>query len=1045
MVASIIHWSLRNRAAILALALILCLVGGYVALNMPVDVFPDLTFPTVTVMTEAHGMAPSEVETQITFPLEAAINGAPGVRKVRSATVAGFSIIWVEFEGGTDMYLARQIVTERIAAVEKELPQEVEKPILAPASSIMGEILFISLSSVKENGKEKHSLLDLHTLADTEIRRRLLSVPGVSQVTPTGGGEKQYQVVLSPEKLRIYDISLDQVVHALAASNKSVSPGFLNERGSEYIITATGRLRTLESIGDIVVIVKDRVLIRISDIGHVRIGEAPKRGEGSAQAKPAVIIGIQKQPGTNTIALTHELDKVIDELAEKLKKDGMLINRHVFRQADFIDVAYHNVLHALRDGGILVIVIVLFFLANIRATLITLTAIPLSLLAAVLTLKAFGSTINTMTLGGMAIAIGMLVDDAIIDVENVFRRLRENSRLAEGKRRSAFQVIFDASVEVRTSIVFATFIIALVFLPLFFLSGVEGRLLQPLGMAYLVSLMVSLVVAVTIVPALCYILLPKSKSVQRGTEPRVAHLLKEGFEKLLRFILRYPLGVALPAFLLFAAAVVGTQFMGHSFLPEFNEGALTISITTLPGTSLAESNSLANFAEEILLTHPEVRFTARRTGRAELSEHAMGVESSEIDVSIQLKKRTKEEFLKALRDDLSIVPGVSIIIGQPISHRIDHMLSGARANIAVKIFGEDLYKLRTLAEKTRQQMSTVSGVVDLSVEHQMDIPVLKVRFDRTAIAKYGLHIEDVAHILEAAFQGEPVSRVFEGRNSFDLVVRIEDEKGWDSESIGNLLLDTPMGTKIPLRTVAAIEKDYGPNVIHKEQAQRKIVVMCNVAGRDVISVVEDIQKLVNPVISEERGYRVEYGGQFESAINANRILTILGIAVVLTIGFLLHLAFGSFRDTLFVMLNLPLALIGGIVGVFASGGILSVASLIGFITVFGIATRNGIMLISHIRHLQEYEGVTDFREAVLRGAKERLVPILMTALAAGLALIPLALGGGKPGSEIQTPMAIVILFGLMSSMLLNMIVVPTLYLKFGRPTSPKKVEGGTVR
>lgn len=1034
MIQSIIKWSIQNRIIILAVAVVFCFLGVYTSTKMPIDVFPDLTAPTVTVMTEAHGMAPSEVETQITFPLEASINGAPGVRRVRSSSAAGFSIIWVEFQWGTDMYLARQIVTEKIAIVEGELPPQTSRPILAPASSIMGEIMFVSLSSEKDKdtGKDIHDILALHTLADTEIRKRLLSVAGVSQVVPTGGGEKQYQVILSPTKLRAYDISVEKVTHALSSSNENISAGFINERGLEYIVTGIGRLRTLDDINKTVVDKVNGVPIYISDVAQVDIGEGPKRGEGSSQAKPAVILSIQKQPGVNTLQVTQEVDKVLDEISAKFR--DVKINKYLFRQADFIEVSIHNVLHALRDGGILVIVIVFFFLGNIRATLITLTAIPLSLLAAVLTLRAFGATINTMTLGGMAIAIGMLVDDAIIDVENVFRRLRENSKLPAEKRQRAFQIIFNASVEVRTSIVFATIVIALVFLPLFFLSGVEGRLLQPLGVAYLVSLLASLVVAISVVPALCYLLLPKSKAVLKGLEPRVAQFLKKIYEKMLNPILNQPWIVTACALALFVGVLVSSQFMGHSFLPEFNEGALTVNITTPPGTSLPESNALANLVEETILTHPEVKYTARRTGRAELDEHSLGVESSEIEVSLEMKKRSKEEFLKALRNDLSKIPGVSIIIGQPISHRIDHMLSGSRANIAVKIFGDDLYKLRTLAEIARREMDTVEGVVDLFVEPQVDIPILKVRFNREALARHGIHVEEVAHTLEAAFQGRTVSRILEGKSSFDLVVKIADEKTtWDSESIGMLIVDTPSGAKIPLKEVAYINKDVGPNAINREQVQKRTVVMCNVAGRDVISVVDDIKKLLNPIVQKEKGYSIEYGGQFESATEASRLLTILGIAVVLTIGFLLHLAFGSVRDTLFVMLNLPLALIGGVAGVFVSGGVLSVASLIGFITVFGIATRNGIMLISHIRHLQEEEGVSNFRDAVLRGAKERLVPILMTALAAGLALVPLALGGGKPGNEIQTPMAIVILFGLLSSTLLNMIVVPTLYLRWGKP------------
>jgi CzcA family heavy metal efflux pump len=808
--------------------------------------------------------------------------------------------------------------------------------------------------------------------------------------------------------------------------------------GSEYLVKGVGRVQSLADIGDTVVAAVSGVPIHIRDLGEVRIGEAPKRGEGSANAKPAVILGIQKQPGANTLTLTKELDGVLDDIQSKLPA-GMTINKHIFRQADFIDVAVRNVMHALRDGGILVVIIVLLFLANVRATLITLTAIPLSLLASLLILKGFGATINTMTLGGMAIAIGALVDDAVIDVENVFRRLRQNTVLPEQQRRPPLRVVLDASIEIRTSIVFATVIIVLVFLPLFFLSGVEGRLLQPLGVAYVVALLASLVVSLTVTPVLCLILLPWSKAVRQGHEPKMVQWLKAGYGKVLSPALRHPWLVTLPGIALLAAALLAIRFMGFSFLPEFNEGSLTISVVTLPGTSLPESDSLGRIVEQTLLSHPEVQAIARRTGRAELDEHAQGVEAGEMEVALKMKDRTKEEFLEALRRDFSLIPGANITIGQPISHRIDHMLSGTKSRVAVKIFGDDLYKLRQLAEKSRQAMSEVPGVVDLSVEQQTDIPIIKARFDRPAMARHGLMVDDMAHTLEASLQGVTVSRVLEGQNAFDLVVRLAEDESWTPESLGDLPLHTPSGAKIPLNTVADVSKDVGPNTISREQVERKIVVSCNVAGRDVASVVNDCRRAIEPIIAQENGYRVAFGGQFETAVSAGRLLLLLGIAVIVGIGFLLNLAFGSARDAILVMVNLPLALIGGIVGVFIAGGTLSVASLIGFITVFGIATRNGIMLVSHIRHLQEQEGVTDFREAVYRGALERLAPILMTALAAGLALIPLALGGGKPGNEIQTPMAIVILFGLLTSMLLNMIVVPALYLRFGRPV--EKPEG----
>jgi CzcA family heavy metal efflux pump len=1034
MIDALISWSLRNRGGVIVLAILLMALGFFTAVHMPVDVFPDLTAPTVTVITEAHGMAPSEVETQITFPVESALNGAAGVRRVRSSTAVGISVVWVEFEWGTDIQAARQVVSEKMALVANELPLDVDRPILAPVSSIMGEILFISLTS------ENHSPTELRTVADTMIRRRLLSVAGVSQVTPIGGDVKQYQVVISPTRLYSYGITLDQVIEALPAANQNVSAGFVNHRSSEILVSGIGRYTGVEGIGSTLVAITNGVTITIGDLGEVKIGAAPKRGEASANGKPAVILGIQKQPQANTLALTRTLDGVLDELAAKLPK-GMVLNKHIFRQADFISVAVTNVIHALRDGAILVIIIVLLFLANARATFITVLAIPLSLVTAVLILKAFGATINTMTLGGMAIAIGALVDDAVIDVENVFRRLRENSLLPEAQRRPSLEVVYQASVEIRSSILFATIIIVLVFTPLFFLSGVEGRLLQPLGVAYVVSLMASLIVAVSVTPVLCLFLLPQSKAVRKGKEPRVVHALKKAYEPMLKRVLLHPWVVFVPVLVLFVIALATVPFLGRSFLPEFNEGSLTISAVSMPGTSLDQSDKLGRLVERTLLNMPEVVSVARRTGRAELDEHAQGVESAELDVSLKMKDRSKAEFLKVLREQFTFIPGVNITIGQPISHRIDHMLSGTRANVAVKIFGEHLGKLRTLSETVRESMRGIPGVVDLSVEQQSEVPTLTVTYNRPAMARLGLTSEDVAKYLESAIQGVTVSRILEGRYAFDLVVRLAGDERDPLELIANLPINTKTGPTIPLSSVALVRRETTPNVINREQVERKIVVMCNVAGRDLASVVNDVQQKVNPIIATYSGYRVEFGGQFESANEARSRLGILSALVIVGIIFLLKVAFGSMRDAAIVMVNLPLALIGGLIGVFITGGVLSVASLIGFITVFGIATRNGIMLVSHIRHLQEHEGVTNFREAVVQGSVERLAPILMTALATGLALIPLALGGDKPGNEIQTPMAIVILFGLLTSMMMNMIVVPALYLRYG---SRVRTEEGSI-
>lgn len=1023
MIDRIIHWSLRNRLPVIAGAALLLVWGSYEALRMPVDVFPDLTAPSVTVISEAHGMAPEEVEALVTFPIETALNGAPGVRRLRSSTGVGIAVIWVEFEWGTDIYQARQVVAEKLQLAQGALPLDLERPVLAPVSSVMGEIMFIALTS------ETHSSLELKTAADWTLRRRLLAVPGVSQVVPIGGDTKQFQVLADPERLAAYHVSLNELVEALRETNENTSGGFYKEGGQEYLIHGIGRVFSPDDIAETFVAMRGDKPVLVRHLAKVQIGPAQKRGEGAHNGKPAVVLGIQKQPGANTLELTRRLDAVLDQLQTTLPP-GMKVERHIFRQADFIDVAVRNVTAALRDGAILVVLIVFAFLVSIRATAITVLAIPLSLLAAVLALKALGATVNTMTLGGMAIAVGALVDDAIIDVENVLRRLRENAAGAASTRRSVLDVIFEASKEIRTSIVFATLIILLVFLPLFFLSGVEGRLLRPLGFAYVVSLGASLAVALTVTPALCGVLL-NSEATFGAHEGRLVRWVKVHYERLLEITLprwRAVGGLALAALV---AAAMALGFAGQSFLPDFNEGTLTVSVVTLPGTSLEESDAIGRLVEEIFLAEPEVVATARRTGRAELDEHAQDVNASEIDVGLQMKNRSKEEFLEALRRAVSIVPGTNVVIGQPISHRIDHMLSGTRANIAVKIFGDDLFELRRLGEAVRLAMQDIPGVVDLSAEQQTDIPFLTIRFKRDAIARHGLRVREVAETIETAFSGQEVSRVREGEAAFDLLVRYPDSVRAELDTIRSMRLTTPSGAELPLHALADVRKDQGPNSVSRENVQRKMVVMCNVAGRDLNGVVEDIRTAIERSLKLPRGYHIEYGGQFESAAEASRTLLLLGSLVTLGIFLLLLLALGSSRDAVLVLVNLPLALIGGVVGVFLSGGVLSVASLIGFITLFGIATRNGLMLVSHIHHLMKVEGVRDFREAVRRGALERLSPILMTALAAGLALIPLALEAGEPGSEIQAPMAIVILCGLLSSTSLNMVVVPALYLRFG--------------
>ena len=1021
----LIRWSLVNRTMVLALALAVLLGGTLVAIRMPVDVFPDLTAPTVTVLTEAHGMAAAEVETLVTFPLETTVNGAAGVRRVRSSSATGISVVWVEFAWGTDMYQARQIVNEKLQLARAVLPPEVESPILAPISSIMGEIMLVSVTSAQ------HSPLELRSTADWVIRRRLLSVPDVSQVIPIGGGVKQYQVVLSPERMAAYGVSIAEVTEAVRSTNQNTSAGFYVDGGQEYLIHGVGRVRQSADIAQTVITMHDEHPVFLHHVADVRIGPALKRGEGAVQGQPAVILSLQKQPGANTLILTQVLDETLAAIQRTLP-EGMTINAHIFRQADFIAVAIENVADALQDGVLVVVGVLLLFLLNIRATLITLVAIPLSLLTAVLTLYFLGGTMNTMTLGGMAIAIGALVDDAIIDVENVFRRLRENAALPEAARANPFTVTLKASLEIRPSITFATGIIALVFVPLFFLSGVEGRLLAPLGVAYLVALFASLLVALTVTPVLCSLLLSNAKGVTTSKENLLVRHLQHAYQKLLTHMFPRPGLIIIISALLFAGTLALTPLLGRSFLPEFNEGTLTINTVTLPGTSLAESDRLGQMVETILLSFPEVKTTARRTGRAELDEHAQGVEASEIDVGLQLHARSKVEFLDALRRALTVVPGMSITIGQPISHRIDHMLSGTRANIAVKIFGDDLQRLRRLAHAVRGTIAQVPGVVDLAIEQQTDLPILHVQLKREQIARVGLTVGDVAEALETAFLGKTVSRILEGQRSFDLVVRYEDATRKDLTTIRSTLIDTPHGGRVPLRLLADISRALGPNTIGRENVQRRIVVSCNVAGRALQDVVQDMQQQVAANVSLPQGYYVVYGGQFESAQEASRTIGLLSLIVFGGIVLLLTTALRSVRDALIILVNLPLALIGGVMGVFVSGGILSVASLVGLITLFGVATRNGIMLVTHIRHLMEEEG-EQFRVAVERGALERLSPILMTALSSGLALLPLVVRAGDPGSEILTPMAIVILCGLITSTALNLVVVPALYLKFGRP------------
>jgi CzcA family heavy metal efflux pump len=1026
MIDGLIRWSLGHRTIVVALAAGFLVWGGWTASRIPLDVLPDLTAPTVTILAEAPGMDPLEIESLVTFPIESALNGAAGVRRVRSATAVGVAVVWVEFDWGQDINRARQTVTEKLTLVSGSLPPAVAPPFLAPVSSIMGEVLFVDLES------DRHSPLELRTVAETVVRRRLLAVPGVSQVIATGGEQKQYEVVLDSARLSAHQVTLDEVEEALTVANRNMTAGFQAAEGQEYLVRGLGRLADIDAIAVVPVKTTDGTPVLVRDVGTVRVGAAIKRGEGSHNARPAVILGIQKQPAVNTLDLTAHIDATLDDIQRALP-EGMQIHRDLFRQADFIEQSLNNLFIRLLEGAGLVILVVVLFLMNGRAALITILALPLSLLAAVIVMNRFGLTINVMSLGGLAIAIGELVDDAIIDVENVTRRLGENATLPGAERRPVLEVVYQASTEIRGSVVFATVIVGLVFLPLFTLGSVEGRLLRPLGFAYVVALAASLLVALTVTPELCSWLLPRSAIAA----PRWTRWLKADYESRLRRALPWWRSIITASVALFVAAVIGIAAAGRSFLPEFNEGALTVSAVTIPGTSLQDSNALGSALERLMLSVPEVTSTARRTGRSELDEHVQGVESAEIDVRLTMQDRPREAVLEELREKVSLLPGTNVTIGQPISHRIDHMLSGTRANIAVKIFGDDLQVLRQLATQVQAEMAQVPGVVDLSTEAQADIPTLTVRVDPGAAARHGLETGAVAETLQTARVGRTVGQVLEGQIAFPLVVRYAHEESTDLESVGDTQIQTPDRRQIPLSSVATIQRDRGANFVMREDVQRRIVVQSNVSGRDLRSVVNDIQGRVAQNVGMPQGYHVEYGGQFESEAQASQQLLWLSLGVVVAIFFILSSAFSSSRDALLIMVNLPLALIGGVVGVYLAGGVLSVASIVGFITLFGIATRNGIMLVSHIRHLQEHEGVPDFRTAVSRGAAERLVPILMTALAAGLALLPIALSAGEPGSEIQAPMAMVIMFGLLSSTALNMVVVPILYERFGRPVSPR--------
>ncbi|MDP2853442.1 MAG: efflux RND transporter permease subunit [Smithellaceae bacterium] len=1022
MLDKIIRLALSNRLIVVVASLLVLVVGTYITMKMPVDVLPDLTAPTVTIITEAHGMATEEVESIVTYPIEGAVNGSSGVRRVRSYTVAGLSTVWVEFNWGTDIYRARQVVNEKLQALTGVLPVDVV-PQLAPISSIMGEIMHVALVS------DQHTTMELKETADFVVRKRLLAVSGVSQVSNIGGDTRQYQVELDPQRLHAFGVTVGQVITALKGANENFAAGVMKKTGQEYLIRGIGRVRTTADLEQVVVAARGGVPVLVRDVARVVIGPAFRYGDASANGKPGVVISIQKHPDANTLELTKRLEVKLAELQKSLPA-GMKLETDIFRQSDFIERAIDNIKKVLTEGSVLIIAILFLFLGNMRTTLISITAIPLSLLFAIFTLKIFDISINTMTLGGMAIAIGVIVDDAIIDVENAFRRLRENRLKPENLRSPAGTVIFEASKEIRSSIVNATMIILMVFLPLFFLSGVEGRLLRPLGISYMVSIGASLIVALTVTPALCSYLLPRAKCLDRGEESLVVRWLKRLYRPMLNLAVTWPKLVIAGSIVAFILAMIPLSMTGRSFLPPFNEGALTVVVVTSAGTSLEQSAAIALEVEKKLLAHPNIKKTARRTGRGDMDEHGKAASMTEIEAKLDMKERKLGDVMAELRKSMAGMPA-TITFGQPIGHRIDHMLSGTMANIAIKIYGPELYRLRSSAEEIRGAIADVPGLADLSVEQQKDIPQIRIIPDRAQMARYNLTMSGVAEAMEAATAGMTVTRTLEGDRGFDVVVKFPDTARNSTGAIENVMIDTPVGVKIPLSAVARVVSAKGPNTITRENAQRKIVVQANVSGRDLRSVFDDVQSRIEQKVKLPVGYYVEYGGQFESEAEATRTIGLLSLVSLLFIILILYIEFRSFKDAFLVMVNLPLSFIGGIIAVYFTSGVISVASLVGFITLFGIATRNGILLISHYKHLMEHEGKS-LQEAVLQGSMERLRPVIMTALAAGLALVPFAFSADKPGNEILSPLAIVIIGGLISSTVLNMVVLPSLYLKFGK-------------
>lgn len=1030
MLDKIIHFSLQNRAFVLMAAVLLMVGGIYTTSHIDVDVFPDLNAPTVVVMTEATGMAPEEVERLVTFPVETAMNGASDVRRVRSSSTAGFSVVWVEFDWGTDIYRDRQIVSEKLAEVGESLPPDCGKPTLGPQSSILGEAMIIGLDS------DTTSMQDLRTLADWTFRPRLLSLGGVAQVTVIGGDIKEYQIKLSPEKMKHYDVSLQEVISATESMNRNSTGGVLYEYGNEYIIRGLLSTDDIDGIGRAVVRMQGDVPITLNNIAEIAVGpKAPVLGVASHRGKPAVLMTVTKQPDASTALLTEKLDKAVEDLKSQIPSD-VNVSTDIFRQQKFIDSSIDNIKKSLYEGALFVIIVLFFFLMNVRTTLISLVTIPLSLLVSVLTLKFMGLTINTMSIGGMAIAIGSLVDDAIVDVENVFKHLRQNRKLPESERLPVLDVVFNASREVRLPILNSTFIIVVSFVPLFFLTGMEGRMLRPLGIAFITALFASTLVALTLTPVLCSFLLGSEKSDKAGKEPALVRWLQKIYNVALEWVLSHKKLTLGSVAALFAVALGLFCSFGSSFLPAFNEGSFTINVSTLPGVSLEESDNVGRRAEMLLLSVPEIKTVARKTGRAELDEHALGANVSEIEAPFELSGRLKNAVVEEIRHKLGTLPGVNVEIGQPISHRIDAMLSGTRANIAIKLFGTDLNKMFEIGNQIKTEISAIPGVVDLNVEQQVERPQLQIVPKREMLAKYGVTPSEFTDMVEVYLAGRTVSRVYEGNRVFDLTVKADDDSRGTIEAIRDMPVDV-VGGKVPFSQIAEIRSAAGPNTINRENVARKIVISANVSDGDLQGAVNRIRKTINDNVPLPEGYHVEYGGQFESAQSATRTLLVTSLMAILVIFLLLYGQFKNVRQASAVLLNLPLALIGGVFAIFFADGIISIPAIIGFISLFGIATRNGMLLIDRYNELRQ-SGLS-LHDAIMRGSLDRLNPILMTALTSALALIPLALGGDLPGNEIQSPMAKVLLGGLLTSTMLNGFIVPVVYILISKKRNEQTI------